>query len=132
MNTESVTIPAGVRTAFRYYALAAGVSLTNAVFQLTVHLNGVQVLVGSIIEAALLVGLGSHMRAGKQWARQALLGIAGAFIGLGVLALIALGAALGQQGGLVKLALMFVAAKIALTGLAVWHMYRPVNQAFFR
>lgn len=125
-------VPAAVRTAFGYYALAAGLSLTNAAFQLAVHLNGIQILVGAVIEAALLLGLGAHMRAGKHWARQTLLGISGAFIGLGVLALIALGAALGQQGNLVKLALLLVGAKIVLTGMAVWHMYRPVNQVYFR
>jgi hypothetical protein len=123
--------PAAVRAAFALYVADAALSLLNAVLQLIDHLGGPLVLVGAATESVLFVSLGSRMRQGRQWARGALLGLAGFFIALGVLAFLALHSAFGSQtNGLVGVALVCVGLKVILIATATAMMYRPANTAF--
>jgi hypothetical protein len=108
-------------------------SLLNAVLQLSTQLSGATVLVGALIEAALFLGLGVPMRAGRLWARMALMSVAWVFIAIGVLAGFALNSAFGHEvDGLVAFALICVAGKLLLIIVGTVLMYRPENRGYFR
>jgi cobalamin biosynthesis protein CobD/CbiB len=128
----STAPPAAVRAAFALFLADAALSLLNAILQLVYHLGGPVVLVGAVIEAVLFISLGSRMRQGKQWARGALLGLAGLFVALGVLVFLTLHSAFGSQtNGLVGVALVCVGLKAVLIATATAMMYRPDNTAYF-
>jgi hypothetical protein len=122
-----------VRAAFALFIGEVVLSLLNAVIQLSAHISGAPVLVGSLIEAVLFIGLGCQMWAGKLWARVALMSFGWVFIAVGVLAVLALNHALDYPvGGLVLFALICVAGKLILIVGGVFLMYRPQNRDYFR
>jgi hypothetical protein len=125
--------PTAVRAAFALFIGEVVLSLLNAVIQLSAHIGGAPVLVGSLLEAVLFVGLGSQMRAGKLWARMALMSFGWVFIAVGVLAVLELKHAFGYPvGGLVLFALICVAGKLILIVGGVFLMYRSETRGYFR
>lgn len=125
--------PGAVSASFALFVGESVLALLNAVIQVSAHFSGPAALVGAVIEASLLIGLGVRMRAGKLWARVALMSVAGLFVVIGVLSVIALRGAFGHQmDGLVVFALICVAVKLALIVGGVVMMYRPSTYGYFR
>lgn len=122
-----------MRAAFALFVGEVVLSLLNAVLQVSTQLSGTTVVIGALIEAGLFLGLGVPMRAGRLWARMALMSVAWVFIAIGVLAGFALNSSFGQDvNGLVAFALICVAGKLILIIAGTVMMYRPENRGYFR
>jgi hypothetical protein len=124
--------PSAVSASFALFVGESVLALLNAVIQVSAHFNGPVAVVGAAIEASLLIGLGIQMRAGKLWARVTLMSVAGLFVVIGVLSVIALRGAFGHRmDGLVLFALICVTVKLALIVAGVVMMYRPSTYGYF-
>jgi hypothetical protein len=129
----SDVVPHSVRVAFALFVGVVVLSLLNAVLQLVAHLGGTKPLYGALIEAALFLGLGSQMWAGKLWARITLLSVAGVFLVIGILSVIGLAGAFGHGlDGLVTFALICIGLKVLMIIAGSMMMYRPDTYGYFK
>lgn len=129
---EAAAIPRALRVSFAFYLGDVGLAVLVAVVELVFHLSGWAVLIGAAIEAAVLLGFGSQMLAGKQWGRIGLMSFSWVFIAINALAIIGLNGAFGKGvDELALFALVCVAAKLLLIALGLVSMYRPSTRAYF-
>ena len=133
MTTDLVHLPpASVRASFALLLGVVVLSLLNAVIQLAFRISGTTVLIGALIETGLFLLLGTHMRAGRQWARVALVSVTWVFVIVSLLALYGLGGAFDQRlTGQVAFILVYLTVKLSMIVTASLLMYQRGAREYF-
>ena len=127
------TPPFAVRVAFGLFAAEVAFSLLIVYLQISHRLTGYTALVGVAIEVVVFLGIGSQMRAGKLWARVAVMSMGWLLIAVGLLGIVGLVGAFGHQtDSLVWFTIGGVVVKVALIVGGIVMMYRPANLGYFR
>jgi hypothetical protein len=130
---QTPAAPKAVRVAFALYMGEVVLAIAAAGIQVFSKVTGPLALIGAAIELLWFVGLGSQMRLGKARARTALMGVSWMFIAINVFGLVALNKAVMSRGpnGWLLFAVVCVALKVIMIGLAVVAMYRSTNHDYF-